>query len=713
MLFYPDARVDFRKDGILFTEQDILFSKYDFKGDLKIKIKLDYLKSGFGIVLADKSGNTPREAEKLHLIKLGSNTFEVISKDLRSQNISKKNSCIFPAGKSDIEIQFAINKKKVSFICLTDNNELGKYTLMKPFSEYYVGFYSNAGNIIKSIDFQTGAPINWHTSIKNTLGGRIEYFKNGFKLENCEKDAEIEQQTIYLKRGKYFLNYKKEPVNGLYDINAYVFSAEPKAKKDEYFEDEKKNILDKKNRINAKKEGYYILKFEGRNGQVSEIDIAYDKDSFYIETEEEPRSEEGSYIKVKLDEIAKIEIDAEIYSFPEADDYEEAESIYKYAIAKTSQTSVHKEDLAVEKNELYTYTFKTSDNLFRAYNPISKTNAAYLIKFDEGDKNTITLFFNVNARISRFIITKTDGTVINVMIQQEQQAYVPGEVKGPIIVTDLNEKTLDISAAYREVAIPKKTFEIFKTDDESMTLKSFPVTGNTEVYGIPKEAIIDPQGETIEEYATTYRKIDLSKYEVNKKHVKVNTRELKKYKYIVVEYDGMSDKTYYFTNSEREIFEPAKVLPLEHEMNDKMQSVFVYGCTGKIDEANLYSIPSEAMRNSIDLCCDDYDILDETSFEKRTENNEIVIPEEVKDSYDWFIVDYLKNNSYAINYDVKKNQYCLDIVTDNSFIVTYDMDEDSNTESKIITEYNPEVNQYIILARRPDFLDNEDTEVKA
>lgn len=137
-------------------------------------------------------------------------------------------------------------------------------------------------------------------------------------------------------------------------------------------------------------------------------------------------------------------------------------------------------------------------------------------------------------------------------------------------------------------------------------------------------------------------------------------------------FDKHGRTNYVFTNYERELFsgktDNLRLIYELHPLND----IILYGIKQSINEKNIYQIPDKDMINSIDSFAKEYDEISEKYY--TVKNNEIILAESLSDKYHAYIIDYLKNDSYAINAVYKDNTYAVDIATDKQrFKTMYDM----------------------------------------
>ena len=154
-------------------------------------------------------------------------------------------------------------------------------------------------------------------------------------------------------------------------------------------------------------------------------------------------------------------------------------------------------------------------------------------------------------------------------------------------------------------------------------------------------------------------------------------------------------KHYFFTNTEREYFQPNCKLKMDAPILDKLNTITVYGIKEdsyfNLDE--ILHIEKEGL-DSIDYCADSYDILFEEnlhSFNKAT--GEIRL-EDVS-GYKYIIVDYIKDNSYCINYRYETNSFEIDIaVSDTKDICMYYDNVINYISENMVQEYINNKNYY-------------------
>ena len=170
-----------------------------------------------------------------------------------------------------------------------------------------------------------------------------------------------------------------------------------------------------------------------------------------------------------------------------------------------------------------------------------------------------------------------------------------------------------------------------------------------------------------------------------------------------------NDKDYYwFTNVEREYFNPAHLIRLSKQPSHKTGTIIAYGIKkeSSLDMDNILRIPKEGL-DTIDACANYYDIL----FEKdlRYVNKEY---REIRftdiSNYKLIVVDYLKEDSYAINYRHDLNSYEIDISIEDGkeTSVVYNNAAENKNGITFINEYRyvntnavPSEDCYIVIGR--------------
>jgi hypothetical protein len=705
-MFQVNSRVE-RDNGIRFYEQDVLCSDYVFAGDMVIDLMVDYLYPGIGILLAANNGKPIHESDHIYLFKLGDNDFKVIEKHFLSQSMPVEASCAFASSDVNTNANLIFSKRgQVIEIHLVIHNavtgekelrELGHYTIKNALDEFRIGFYSNTGNTLKYASIASGIPTNWLVNIKNTNGGRVSFFRDGFIIEGCEYDAELEQQEIQLKAGTYYVGFERGLVNEKNDIECYVFESI-----DSNFDDTKKSIL-VDGKFTLSQDGKVNIKFKGTSGRITDVCIKDLEDSAYVETDLEAVTQDGSYITVNLTRLKSVRWKGIISDLPEYIDYTK-EAPYGIVVTKHEKLTQLMANIELDKEYQYTYTVETKELIIQREGDLYRTLA---IDIREDDAYKLIVFQNMSATISELIIVDDDGKETNVLLQKTFRKYVPSTISGPIIVMDEYNVPLDLSSSYREVVTPIWDIEIF-SQDKTIDLKHR-ILNEGEcifVYGVPAGATIHMNRRgSIEDFTDRYTMLHPSHYSVDYEDgiVSINTNDRKLYKYIAVRYQQADQFSYLFTNYEREIFlDVSEPIVLEKSVADVSGGVRLYGIPvdAKIHSEYIYRVQHKTMVNAIDLYASKYDIVDETEYTVDRDRSAIEVAPETKALYKAFVVDYLKNNSFCINYLHDYGQYEVEVSTNKERVyMSYDMGADGAVSEYKITNIKPDKNKYIVLRK--------------
>lgn len=171
-------------------------------------------------------------------------------------------------------------------------------------------------------------------------------------------------------------------------------------------------------------------------------------------------------------------------------------------------------------------------------------------------------------------------------------------------------------------------------------------------------------------------------------------------------YNVKTDK-YIFTNWSREYYEGnSQVLFTENKILNSADSVYLYGIKDAISIENLYDITSDTLINDISQCAKRHDIIAAEYY--TVSDNSIDLSEALMDmEYKYFIVDYLKSDSYAINIAEDNNGndiYEVDIATDQTkFVTLYDMNENGQiSHYKIIDNMVPNDDYFITMYKQEE-----------
>lgn len=166
-----------------------------------------------------------------------------------------------------------------------------------------------------------------------------------------------------------------------------------------------------------------------------------------------------------------------------------------------------------------------------------------------------------------------------------------------------------------------------------------------------------------------------------------------------------SSNKYIFTNWEREYFNGnTEKLTTENKILAANDSCILYGIKKEIALDKIYNIKNDDAINDISLCSNSYDVISSEYFTVSSKRV-IEISRNIHDrKYKYFILDYLKDDSYCVNIveDKNKNEiYEVDIAAEkDKFTTLYDMSEAGQIRTyKIMDNLNPKDDCYITLKK--------------
>lgn len=168
-------------------------------------------------------------------------------------------------------------------------------------------------------------------------------------------------------------------------------------------------------------------------------------------------------------------------------------------------------------------------------------------------------------------------------------------------------------------------------------------------------------------------------------------------------------KQFIFTNKEREYFKPSHSIKLSNIPSSKSGSIITYGIrkNSVLDMDKILQIEKEG-KDSIDACANIYDILFESDLKYIDKKSKEIRLSDLSD-YKLIIVDYLKEDSFCINYRYNLNSYEIDISTEQdgkNLQIIYDNTEKEiddieyiNEKLYLDTKMIPSASCYIVLGR--------------
>lgn len=688
-MFEYETRLE-RKDGCKFIEQDILLYDYIYSDDISIETAIEYKRPGFGFVISEQQNNVA-VGDNIYIFKIDKpNHYQIITRKkgeqviLRSEYIDATAS--FDLNEDMILVMDFSNNCQVKIYRATkneyktnDKHLMFSYEMPHVMDRYKVGFYSNAGNTIKFSAISSESPSNWISNIFNGRGGRINWIKNGFEIQECEFNCEVESQINELEAGTYYFSFNTDnPKLKYYIYPSYRRDPDIKRTMDEILstkEDERKNILDYKNNSFTLKEKQNInIKFVGKTGKVTEIAIKKAPGDLFIETDYDNTKKEPSFFTIDMSLIEKAEIEAII------SDAAEKHYVFLNGIKKYTTN-----DLGIKLNDLLKFTIENRTVTFNG--------KQYKLSDDE---NKLYCFKNLDAVISKFVVTFKTGEAVDIINQKTVKITVDKNIKSPIIVTDKNNNPLELSSSYRKVIQPKEKTEFYNRFKEIKLNGTLSISNkNLYVFG-SKQNGYELNTTSVEKsgYAISPNDYDIDVWN-NKIKIKKEVRD--QYKYIGVKYTSIDDYIYEFTNWQRELFSLDNgYIYLKDVVNDYTMIVYGIPKEAKIDKDRLYHTSKKELINSIDEMAAEYVILTADEYNLNTTTNKLTIDNPEK--YDYIVVDYLKDNSYSIN--ERNNYYEVDISGHKSgYIISYD---NISSTYKTISFDNMKTDNFIVLRKKEE-----------
>lgn len=621
-MLLSNSRIE-KNDKIHFYEQDLLLDDHIYSGDIQVTLKVDYVSPGIGIALVSDEGLSLSEDGETYLFRIGHSEYSILRRMGKKLETLEKGPIVnVKPFRENLVLQIRKRNNRVLFY--VDNKLITKKYLPVQLNKYMVGYYGNAGNIINNISIASEIPNGWIVNMTNTNGGYIKFASNQFTITNCSDKAEVEQVKISLKANaqnkKYYLKYEAIEVDGRNDIKPYVFYSD-----DDRYVDKDKNILDKDNGFFIKKDTEVSLKFVGTIGTIKHIQITDSADDFYVGTDYDETEVRESLIRIKINELERIEWGGVIHNTPPFKLGDPAQEFFGVVRDSKKLYFPHECNVSVGKEYYYDYSIDIGSNMGKSL--FTAKREGEISTLDLILVDTVTIFENMDAIIDKLILYKKDGSKIDVIGENTKKQYVPATIKSPIIITTEDGIPLDLSSSYR---------------------------------------IVNENGST--------------KYE--------------------------------FTNTEREVFEPRNRIKLENKPSKKLDTVIIYGVLKDSDTypENLMIGNKEGVIG-IDKYCDAYDIIREVDMYRVEKDIGLIVitdkdDDEISNKYKELVIDYLKEDSYAINYRHELGSYELDISASKNTKIYYDnMISYGNNGVINVSEYkllNTTVknNSYIVLRGR-------------
>lgn len=697
-MFEYKTRTEY-KNGCRFVSQDILLYDYVYDGDIEVECHVDYNVPGFGFVLLEESENSSL-SNNIYVFKLGTeNKYQIISKQLSEQK-TIKDEYVEAGGNFKLlsaltlVFEFTESSKVKIYKAVKDKNGINQKTLIMAydlphlFENYKIGFYSSGGNILKFASVISESPGNWVSNIFNGNGGRIHWIKNGFIIEDCEFNCEVESQLNHLEKGTYYFDFESDNKDMKYYIYpSHLLDTDEQRPWNEILatkKDEQKNILDyKDNSFKLEEDQDINIKFKGKWGTVTKIAIKKYKSDSFVETDYNSIKYNASYIEFDLSKIKKIEMRGTIEKIPQEG---------KHHVFLRGSKSYSVTDMNLELNKAYDYVYED--------NKIVVNGLIYKI-IDKDSK--LIAFKNVNGFIDKLVVTYNNGDTIDIILQKTFKITVSKDIKTPIIVTDANENPLDLSAAFREVIVRRKQFDLFNKYNLLKLTKPIDMNNpDIMIYGTNSNNI-NVSATSIDNFATSYEPISYNHYKVDylNNSIKLEQKIKEQYKYCIVSYNTSDEFKYEFTDWERQLVKlsNSKNIYLDYDVCDVLEPIIIYGIPKEaiFFEDRLYQITDRGAINSIDSCTSLYEIITEDKYSVG-KSRKLNIAKDVLDKYSYLIIDYLKADSYAIN--EQENFYKVDIATTKETIkIFYDSKENTVNTYHVLNLTNMKTDNFIVLKK--------------
>ena len=323
------------------------------------------------------------------------------------------------------------------------------------------------------------------------------------------------------------------------------------------------------------------------------------------------------------------------------------------------------------------------------------------------------MFYNLNAYIKKLIVINKDNKEENLLTVSESYSHITNELESPILCLDKNDEPFDLSSSYREVIIPNVHIDMFNKYNPmklSHQLNTYQLE-DIQVIGIKEHCQINPNAKNFDDFIiseTGFQYIDFNpainiNIELNSLLYEKEIRD--KYKYIAILYSTAHKYIYKFTNWAREYFDNKNnVLQLAHPILNTFNNINIYGLNKKPNLDLFYRVRTDKETSDIKLTINNYDIIDNSTFDIDFTKNKIELK---NNNYKYYIVEYLKKDSYCIN-DLKynillkkdsSNLYEVKIATNKEdFRLIYDQDEKTKAINKYkLTDIVLNPNRYVTL----------------
>ena len=714
------------RDGCRFYSQDFLLFDYAYDGDIDIHCKLDYNAPGFGIVIAEYA-NDISESENVYIAEITSrNEYRVIKKEHQVQKTIKTGFFLagadinIPTENLDLSFKFTEGYKVEAY---SGSIMLFSFSMDHSVKQYKAGFYSNKGNVLKNCVIFSETPSDWVHNIWNGRGGRINWIKNGFEIEECAYPCDVECQNLNLKAGRYYFSFECDNP----DMEFYVFESSEKIEleyennlrgavryfskstpilittkrekedgshyyvteskmfdeifeprlddisKNRWIEDSRfikqVNILKTDNKGNR-----YIelacdtdinLLFRGRWGKVTEIAIKENPKDSFASTDDITIIRKGSSILIDLSKIARAELEVLFGSF----------TVDRSFLLRSENQIIFPDDVGVKEGARCSIVLDALSGKIYAGDA-----GKDIVDF----KSKVSILENLDAQITRFTITDYGGNTKDVLLQKTYKAMLPKTIASPILCLDSDGRPLDLSSDYREVAEYAVTTDIFNRYNELRLSKTPILNKSIRVAGVREGITVYPGHNIIEESAALFEILSHSHYSLDYKNkvVRLPAKIKNQYKYILVEYEHCDDYYYEFTNYHRQlvVLENSTNIYLDSSVCSVPDALVIYGIPKEalFFRELLCRVPDRRAVNTIDYCSSVYEEIPAANYSISTANR-LVLDTEIREKYSCLVLEYLKEKSYCVN--EREETYEVDIADSGSgTVIIYDGNEYDVTE---------------------------------
>lgn len=564
----PNSRIE-HKNGIRFYEQDVLYDNYVFTKNIEIEMTIDYLNSGFGIAFIDSEGYSLEDKKEAYLFKLGYLESSVLYKNGASTYELSKNSVNIKPKIKNQKIIIAKYGRSVRVYKKGSTENLISYTLNRDIDRFCIGYYSNAGNVIKDIIIKSNCPEGWSINLRNSIGGYIKFLNDSFEVTDCKYPCEIQQDKVFLKAGTYYLNYNSSSINNNYDIKCYVFKSE-----NIELIDDIKNILIS-NSFTLEEDTNVSIRFTGTTGKISNIKLTDIKEDVYISTTDNINISEGGLITFDTTNINRIKLKSKIKKIPLSDE-ENA-----FFILKTDNIVLKHSDLSMLLNMTYNiYVYPRLNKI-----TICDKNENILEEKNIYISDSIEMLYNYNLEVSEFLITTVDNLTKDMLQSSEDKVIISTKITSPIIVVDENNIPLDLSSSYRYYEREGKTFYEFTNTERE-------IFDSSNILSLEKE--ISKEYNNIKIYGIKEKSLCNFSY-IYKTDMKLNNID-----YFCPVYDVINSKDIIIdgNNTVRvESFEEYELILIDYLKNDSY-------CVNRIPDTELYEVSISSNKEAITVMHD-------------------------------------------------------------------------------------------------------------